>query len=184
MKKAIVVLTGTPTGKNRLSEIILRKVWKWDINPKNLLTKIAREKFYWKGERNEEFYKFLSEMFSLVNKNFGFEENYILDYIRLFENDKDEEKLLLDKETGEVQAKFENFLLVIHGISKELTTRLKDEFGALVVQVTDSELNTQVYNTDGSQKTDFDFDYVLYENDADFVTEAEKLLSVLFTGEK
>ena len=48
MRKAIILLNGTPDGKNNFSSILKELAWVWDINPK----KYIRDKgkiFYYDG---------------------------------------------------------------------------------------------------------------------------------------
>lgn len=44
MKKAIVVLTGIPAGKNKFTQVCKKLSWVWGINPKNHLPKDSENK--------------------------------------------------------------------------------------------------------------------------------------------
>lgn len=164
MNKAIIILTGIPEGKNKWDDIVKKTSWVWGVNPKNALARIAKNNLFWDGERTEQYSKFLSEFLSLVNLNFQFEEVYTRKTIEKFLKDEDEYKIDVD------QTKFNNFLLVIHGTSKTLSTKLKDEFGAFQIHVTSRILNSNV---------EPHHDFILYEDDENFESEVERILSGL-----
>lgn len=168
MDKAIIVITGTPSGKGQFEKIAKQNVWLWNVNPKNWLGEVARRHLYWSGEeRNEEYHRKIARLYSLVNEEFGFEGHYIAQLLERF-RDFDKEVMRGTGEDGQ-EREFTKFLLVIHGISKELTKRLEEEEGALQVHVTSRTLNTNVEL----------HDYVLYEDDADFEERVLKLIKVL-----
>jgi len=129
MKKAILILTGTPDAKNRFDTVIKKSAWVWGINPNNHLSNIAKSLF-WDGERNELFHKFLSDFRNLVNGAFAFDEKYVLSMVEKFLSDKDYKKH--DKSGRD----YERFILTIHGIPKSLYNRLEQDFGAFQIHLT------------------------------------------------
>ncbi len=167
MNKAIVVLTGTPEGKSKFDAVAKKSCWLWNSNPKNYLTKIAKDKFYWDGEKNEKYFQFIAEQFQLVNKYFGFEEIYIGDLIEKFTQNENEQ-MSLKSDNGEEQV-FNNFLLVIHGLSKELTTKLKEDQGVFQLHISNRKLNTNIEN----------HDYCLYDDDENFDEEVNRFINIL-----
>ena len=81
MRKAIILLNGTPEAKNTFSGILKEIAWTWEINPKSYIRDKAKI-FYCDGESDVS--KYASEQLELVNTHFQFEKNYLLDNIRKF----------------------------------------------------------------------------------------------------
>lgn len=176
MNKVIVMLSGTPQGKNALSELLKQQAWVWDINPKNALGAEMKNpnrqsplnfnpKFYWNGERDATYYKYLSDWIKILNKHFDYEAQYIEEKIQSFNDDTDEEKKSLEGKT------FNNFVLVIHGISPQLIDQLKEEHGALRVIIVAP--STEFYNEQNQNVVPENVDFVVKETQeeiSDFVT--------------
>jgi hypothetical protein len=166
MEKAIVILTGTPSGKVKFDKIITQECWRWNVSAKNWLAEVATTKLYWKGaeegERNEEYHKTLANFYAFVNQYFGYETHYVREAIERFRADDVEQR----SNQGKV---FSKFLLVLHGISKELTQKLKEEEGAIQIHITSRSLNTNVEH----------HDLVYYEDDAEFEEQVRHIVNVL-----
>jgi len=165
MKKAILVLSGDPTGKNKFNEIIKETCWVWSVNSKNHLGRIAKNELFFEGERDEKYNKFISDFFKLVNDNFNFEEKYIKELLEnKFLQDNDEYK------TDTEGKKFDRFLFIIHGLSsKELLQELESEYAAMQIHISSRELNSNVES----------HDKVLYHDDEDFRAQVENLIEIL-----
>jgi hypothetical protein len=168
MKKAIVILTGQAEAKNKFDLLVKNQSWVWAINAKNELSRASKNHLFWDGERTEEFHKFLGIFLELVNEYFNFEEKYIRSMVEKFLADEDEYKLLTPRDGGE-QKKFDKFLLVIHGVNKELVQTLEEEYGAFQLHVTTRELNTNIEN----------HDFTLYADDEDFQEKVENTINIL-----
>lgn len=159
MRKAIILLNGTPDGKNNFSSILKELAWVWDINPK----KYIRDKgkiFYYDGESDAS--KYVNEQLELVNKHFQFEKNYLLDNIRKFNSDDSEIKTFGNKS-------FDKFLLIIHGVSQDMVEYLKDEYGIFTVNISRQDLNTNIEK----------YDKVLYSDSDTFSIDVNRVIEVL-----
>ena len=105
MKKAIVILSGAPSGKNRFTQICKQSAWVWGINPKNHTSDS-----------------------DTLNKS-EHEEKYLSENIeRFFADESDVKKDLSGKE-------YDTFLLIAHGVSGKKTEALKNEFGVFKFHV-------------------------------------------------
>lgn len=161
MNKAIILLSGTPSGKSKFIETAKNSSWLWNINPRDFLGAKSNS-FYWDGERTDEYYKFSNELLKLVNKYFEFEEKYLKEKIEKFQSDYSETKTNKEKV-------FNKFLLIAHGISKDIVPMLKNEYGVFEIHVTRHDLNTNVEL----------HELILYEDDANFESEVERYINVL-----
>lgn len=165
MKKAVLVLSGLPEGKNKFNEVAKETCWIWHVNSKNHLGRVAKNEFFSDGaERDERYNKFIADLFKLVNDNFNFEEKYIRDLL--------ENKFLLDSDEHKTfEGKtFENFLFVVHGLSsRDLLNELENEYGAMQIHISSRALNSNVEA----------HDKVLYYDDEDFAEQVNKLIEVL-----
>lgn len=161
MNKAIIVLTGSTTGREKFNEIAKRTCWLWQVNPKNYLANTARG-LYWNGDRDNNFYKFISNLLDLSNSAFDFEENYIAEKIEKFRQDADEYKRNNDN------VEFLKFLLVIDGISNQLTKKLEEEEGAFQLHIAQSPVTNLNKH-----------DYVLFETSDTFCEDVERVINVL-----
>jgi hypothetical protein len=112
MKKAIVVLSGVPAGKNKFTEICKRSSWVWGINPKNNL-------------RNEP------ESVEVSNPSEA-ERKYILENIERFLADDSPVKHNMSG------VAYERFLLIAHGVSGKQMEMLKSDFGVFKVHIVSS----------------------------------------------
>lgn len=178
MEKAIIVLTGTPSSKGLFDKIITQTSYRWNINPKNHLAEVARSKLYWSGtaERGEEYHRKLAALTEFVNREFNFETLYVQQLIERFKTFDAEEMVLKNENATKV---FTKFLLVIHGISKDLTKKLASEEGAVQVHVTSRKLNTVVYNSDMTEQSKPRHDLVFYDDDKTFETDIQNLINTL-----
>lgn len=168
MEKAILILTGTPSGKSRFDSIITQKCWRWNVSAKNWLAEIAKSKLYWSAEdRDENYHKTLANFYEFVNREFDFESHYIREAINRFRAFDADKMTKVDDQNQETV--FVKFLCVLHGITKELTSKLEQDEGAMQIHVTSRALNTNIYH----------HDYVLYEDDADFEQQVEKVIDIL-----
>jgi hypothetical protein len=162
MKKAIIIASGTPEGKNKFDEIVKKSSWSWNVNFKNYLGSLSKN-FYWSGERDETYYKFIVELSDLTNRYFSSEEKYLREKIEKFNSDDSEQKI------GEDGKVFTKFILIIHGVSRDLVDMLESDYGLFQLHISRRDLNT---NTESH-------DYVLYEDDENFEEEVERVLNVL-----
>lgn len=160
MKKAIILLSGTPSGKSKFIEIAKKESWIWNINSRDFLGTKAPS-FYWDGERNENYYKFLGEYLKLVNKYFDFEEKYLREKFDKFSSDDSEFKSSGDKQ-------FDKFVLIAHGVSKELVSTLESDYGVFKIHVSRKDLNSNI-----------EPDLVLYEDDENFEAETIRFIETL-----
>src|SRR5258706_761119 len=158
MDKTIVLLSGTPTGKTRFSELVNEIAWQWNCNSKDFLADQAKS-MGWNGIRDDKFYKFIAELLSLANKNFGFERKYLEQKIEAFK--KDDSITKTDKISGK---EFSKFVLILHGVSKDLVASLKEDYGVYKIYVTSHALRTNVIP---------ERDFILYDdievNNGDFL---------------
>ena len=162
MKRAIILASGLPTGKNRFDEIAKKTSWVWNINYRNYLGLLSKN-FYWQGERNEEYYKFVRELCDLTNRYFNSEEIYLREKIEKFNADDSESKL------GEDGQKFYRFILIVHGVSKNLVDMLESDYGVFQLNLSRRDLNTNIES----------YDHIIYEDDTDFEEQVERVLNVL-----
>jgi len=163
MQKAVLILSGNPSGKNEFDRIAKETCWVWHCNSRNHLGKISKS-FFWNGERDEKYEKYISEIFPILNDYFDFEENYFKDLLNnKFLPDSD------DVKTSEDGKEFRKFLFVIHGLSKSLVQVFEEEYGAFQIHISSRSLNSNVEN----------HDVVLYEDDPDFREQVENLIDTL-----
>lgn len=161
MEKAIILLSGTPDGKNKFIDIAKSASWLWNINARDFLGSKSSS-FYWSGERNEDYYKFTSEFLGLVNKYFEFEEKYLREKIERFLSDDSTEKRHGDKS-------FEKFILIVHGVSKNIVQTLMSDYGVFKVHISRRDLNSNIES----------HDLTLYEDDENFDEEVAKVINTL-----
>ncbi len=164
MNKVILILSGDPAGKKIFDGVAKKSSWLWNINARNHLGKVAKDKLFWRNERDDVYNRFIAELFESANKAFNFEENYIKDLLN--------NKFLADDsdiKTDENGKMFHNFLFVIHGLSKELVEKLKDEYGAFQLHLTKQE----------DKSLEDRYDFVLYEDHENFEQAIESLLWTL-----
>lgn len=144
MKKAIIVLNGTPSEKSKFEQSAKKHCWLWNINAKSYLETVS-EKLYWTGEGD-----FVDDLFVMANRKLGFEEKYLKERIERFLSDDAETK------TDKNGNAYERFVLVIHGLSKKLLQTLESEYGVFEIFLSCN---------DPSTKTSEKHDYVLTTND-------------------
>ena len=174
MDKAIIILSGTPSAKVSFDRIITQECWRWNVNSKNWLAQVAKEKLYWSAEdRDEQYHKTLAAFYTFVNQHFGFETHYIREAIERFRA-FDAEQMIIHVEEQNQNKTFTKFLLVLHGVSRELTQKLKDEEGAIQIHITSRALNTNVEH----------HDLVYYEDDVNFEEQVKTIVNVLTTNMK
>jgi hypothetical protein len=167
MKKSIIILSGTPEGKNKFDEIAKKTSWIWAINPNNRLGDISKNSLFWDGEKSESFQKFLSEFRQLANKYLDFEASYVRSMVEKFLSDDDAVKVSPDGK------KFEKFLLVVHGMRNDLYPLFEENYGAFQIHISSRSLNTNVES----------HDLCLYDDDDDFEQKVDELIGSL-TKEK
>lgn len=163
MKKTIIVLSGSPEAKNKFAEIVKDMAWVWSINAKDFLRENLRL-FYWDGSRTDEINKLVVEQLELFNEKFDFEKRYLVEKITKFNEDDSEVKVKENKT-------FDKFVLIAHGVSKNLLPFLQEEYGVFKIHLSKRE-----YNSNEKFANDFT---ILYEDDADFNVEVNKLIEVL-----
>lgn len=161
MRKAIILLNGTPAEKKNFSSILKEIAWVWDIDPRKYIRDKAKQFFYCNGDLSD-IGKYVAEQLNLVNKHFDFERTYLTENIQRFVDDEDEVKTFGNRS-------FDKFVLVVNGVSAELLEFLKEEHGAFVVTVSRRDLNTNVESQD----------MILYSDEDSFSIEINKLIEVL-----
>ncbi len=166
MNKIMILLSGTPSGKSFFEKVAKENSWVWNLNVKNNLGNLAKG-FYWDGQRNDEYYKFISEFLDLLNKHFNYEEVHLKKKIEDFKNDIDDVKR--DPEGKE----YSNFILIMHGVSREMAEVLKNEYGVIQIHITRRDLHTTPEK-----------DLPLYEDDKDFEEQVRKTIGILTKDNK
>ena len=101
-----------------------------------------------------------------IRKYFYFEARYLKDQIEKFLSEDSESK------TDKVK-KFNTFLLIVHGVSKELVSELESEYGVFQVHISQRNLNTNIEL----------YDTVLYEDDDNFENEVNRVIRILTKGD-
>lgn len=162
MKKTIILLSGSPDAKNRFAEIAKTVSWVWAINAKDYIRENLKL-FYWDGSRTEEINKLVAEQLELFNEKFNFEKNYLVDKITKFNEDDSEVKINGNKT-------FDKFILIAHGVSKDLVSFLQEEYGVFKIHLSKREYNSSEITNDYT---------VLYEDDENFVVEVNRIIEVL-----
>lgn len=162
MKKAVIVLSGSPEAKNKFAEIVKKISWRWEINPKDFVRE-SFKLFYWDGSKTDETNKLAAEQLELYNNKFDFERKYLTYKITKFNEDDSEVKVSGDKT-------FDKFVLIAHGVSKNLVSFLQEEFGAFKIHLTKKEYNSNQVINDA---------VILYEDDENFVVEVNRLIDIL-----
>ena len=145
MNKAIILLSGTTP--SRFIEIAKKSSWVWHININNFLGSRKNE-FYWDGEEGQFYNSFTHEFFALIYKYFTADDNEV------------------KVAKGKV---FTKFLLVVHGVSDNLVSTLKDEYGVFKIHLSNKERN----------ENDILNDVVLSEDNGNFEEEVNKLIYIL-----
>ena len=163
MKKTIIVQSGSPEPKNKFAEIVKDMAWVWSINAKDFLRENLRL-FYWDGSRTDEINKLVVEQLELFNEKFDFEKNYLVDKITKFNEDDSEVKVKENKT-------FDKFVLIAHGVSKNLLPFLQEEYGVFKIHLSKKEYNSNEKFTNDVT--------ILYEDDENFNVEVNKLIEVL-----
>ena len=172
MNKAIVLITGTSAGRSKFNKIAKETCWVWSASPRDYLCKVSNNKFYWNGDKDDNFFKFITDLSNLVNTSYEFEKKYIDELVEKFRQTDDEVKTSYDEHGN--QKTFNRFLLVIQDISKEFTEELKDDEGGFQIHITRRDLHTNIEN----------HDLTLFEDDLDFEEQVQKTLNVLLDYKK
>lgn len=161
MNKKIILLSGNPSAKNKFLESAKSRAWVWGLNSKDAISKNLNI-FGWNSnnEKDESYYKFIDELKEVANKYTDFEENYLTQNIENFLQDEDQTKSYNGKE-------FDNFLLIIHGVSRDLVNWLKSDYGVFQIYVGES-------NHTDSQMFDKILDISEFESFFDIFLKEEK----------
>lgn len=163
MNKAIILISGSPASKNKFLQIAKKNSWVWNVNFNGFLADALRG-ILADQEKDEKFYKFVSDLKQLAIRNFDAERKYLLEKIKNFREDGDTKKT-------DGNNFYENFILIIHGVSKdsELLEELKNE-GAYRISLSKRE-----YNTIPSEMIDMTY----YEDEETFEDDIEKFLKII-----
>ncbi len=164
MKKTIILLSGSPNSKNRFAEMVKNIAWIWEINSKDYLRENLRL-FSWDGNRTEEINKLVEDQLKLYNERFDFERKFLKDRIERFLSDEGEFK---KSSEGKV---FDKFVLIVHGVSKELVPFLQEEYGIFRVHLSKKE-----YNSNERFPKDIT---ILYDDENNFSLEVNRIIEVL-----
>jgi len=169
MNKAILLLSGNPSGKTSFINTIKKSAWIWNINHKDYIAKIARNYLYYtEGERDAEYYTFIESIARVLNTQYNFQQVYVEEMIRKFLSDESE--YFTDKDGK----KFDSFVLVIHGLGKDTVKFLKENYGAFHLCISARILNSNIEI----------YDTVLYEDDGDFEAQSIRTLNILTNNGK
>jgi hypothetical protein len=163
MQKTVILLSGTPQGKQSFAQKVKEIAWVWQINPKDHIKDNAKT-FYWDGVKTEEIYKYVGEQLPILNRYFNYEQKYLEDKIERFLSDDDEYKRSGDKV-------FDKFILVVHGVSKDLVPFLQEEYGVFRIHISKKEYNS-------SEKFPPDVT-MLYEDEDKFTIEVNRVIEIL-----
>lgn len=164
MKKTVLLMSGTPDGKAKFAKIAQEISWIWQINPKTYIRDNAKL-FYWEKTETEDIYKYIGEQLEILNRHFDFERKFLKDRIERFLSDEDEFK---KSPEGKV---FDKFILIAHGVSKNLVPFLQDEYGVFKIHISKREYNSnEKFNNDIT---------VLYEDEEGFTIQVNKIIEVL-----
>lgn len=168
MNKIIVLLSGTPSGKSKFDELARQSNWTWNVNPKSRLSDESRI-LGWDGVVTDAHHKFIAEYIALLNKYLGYEKKFIEEKISSFKSDDSQTKTARGSDKV-----LTRFMLIMHGVSKDLAEELQKEHGAFRIHITRRDFNTITRRTaEGNiiPKSDF----VLYEDDLDFEEQVLKI---------
>lgn len=162
MKKTILLISGSPEAKNKFAEIVKEIAWVWAINSKDFIRENLKL-FYWDGSRNEEINLFISNQLELYNEKFDFEKKYLMEKINRFQADESEVKVHENKT-------FDKFVLIAHGVSKDLVSFLQEDYGVFKIHLSKREYHSNENLNDYT---------VLYEDDENFTFEVNRIVEVL-----
>ena len=162
MKKTILLISGSPEAKNKFAEIVKEIAWVWAINSKDFIRENLKL-FYWDGSRNEEINLVISNQLELYNEKFDFEKKYLMEKINRFQADESEVKVHENKT-------FDKFVLIAHGVSKDLVSFLQEEYGVFKIHLSKREYHSNENLNDYT---------VLYEDDENFTIEVNRIVEVL-----
>jgi len=162
MKKTILLISGSPEAKNKFAEIVKEIAWVWAINSKDFIRENLKL-FYWDGSRNEEINLFISNQLELYNEKFDFEKKYLMEKINRFQADESEVKVHENKT-------FDKFVLIAHGVSKDLVSFLQEDYGVFKIHLSKREYHSNENLNDYT---------VLYEDDENFTIEVNRIVEVL-----
>ena len=149
MNKTIVVLTGEPDAKNEFLDKVKPLAWFNNFNPKSYLGKVT-EHIREEKERDEDYWNFLAEFLKLTNKYFDYDEPSVRKKIEEFLADSEEVKVTNDGKT------FDKFLLIIHGLSRDIRESLKEEYPLYVIRLATRNQPSSETNQDFVLETDAD----------------------------
>jgi hypothetical protein len=163
MNKTIILLSGSPGAKAKFIESAKKIAWLWNLSPKDFIRANSKI-FYWVSEpdNKEKDNRYLREMLELLNRHCEFERKYLEQNLQNFQDDDSQQK---ENKEGKV---FDNFVAIIHGVSKPLVNFLQEDFGAFRIHVSRHDLNTNEELQD----------ITLYEDDENF---SERVLQVIST---
>ncbi len=165
MKKAIILLSGDPESKSKFTKIVESIAWVWNVNPKNPIRNNLKS-FYWKGDRTEEIENLISSQLIVYNQLFDFERSFLIEKITNFNNDESEVKVHENKT-------FDKFVLIAHGVSKDLVPFLQEEYGVFKIHLSKREYHSNENLNDYT---------VLYEDDENFTIEVNRIVEILTKG--
>jgi hypothetical protein len=163
MGKAIIILSGSPHGKNRMKDWLEANGYKdkvAHINFTNVITKAFRDYFYWDGEKNSDYFLALKEIEEILNKRF--DSAYL------------HAKIILTA----YKEKVGDRLLILHRINKE--PRLIDLDGAFTVHIARVPQEFAELTGDNPREK---YDKVLLDG-PNFDSELENLMFVLLEKNK
>ena len=162
MNKTIIVLTGEPEQKNQFLDKVKDLAWINNFNPKSYLWKVT-EHIREEKERDEEYWNFLAEFLKLANRYFDYEEVSTRKKIKEFLADNDEVK---NTKEGK---KFDKFLLIIHGLSRNIRETLKNEYPLYVIRLA----------TSNQPSNEMSQDFVLETDVSGYEDEVKRVIEVL-----
>lgn len=154
MIKGVIILKGDKSGKKAFQDVIMKRFWIWNINPKNNLEQ-AEKILSIPDERDEKHSIFSDKFLDLLNEYYDYSYHYC--------------QFFINKLTTSMKAQENNLegdLVIIHGVDHNLSKRLQDDFGVYSITL-------------GSHYHD-DSDFVMNYTDENFERDVVKLIFGLF----
>jgi len=107
--KVVLVLDGYSEGKNIFIDTIKNNgFWVWNLNGYNVLSVLAH-KVGFDGERNKNYYDFITGLKELADKHFDFERQYTLSMIDKFVNNEKAEVLIIHNCDAQLAVELQEF---------------------------------------------------------------------------
>lgn len=168
MSRKMILLSGTPEGKEKFSHIVSRQNWVRKVSPKDYIWEMISP-FWGLKDSEEKKATFLNKQIQTLNKFVNFEEQFLEREIDGFFSGSD----VVRTTDG---SKFYNQFLLIQDFSWTIVESLKDKWGDHVwdIRISRKDLNSNVELSD----------FVLYEDEPEFEKNVKELLNKLMSKKK